>query len=99
MYYRNEQGDLISKGGNPLYYEYVANPDYEKNTINNLFSNQVNQFNNAQKGNRNRILDGMYEHMASTVGKRGGYNTERELILAVGSKEDFKDMSEAEIKA
>ena len=99
LYYRNEQGDLISKGGDPLYYEYVANPDYEKNTINNLFSNQVNQFNNAQKGNRNRILDGMYEHMASTVGKRGGYNTERELILAVGSKEDFKDMSEAEIKA
>lgn len=99
LYYRNEQGDLISKGGNPLYYEYVANPDYEKNTINQLFSNQVNQFNNAQKGNRNRILDGMYEHMASTVGKRGGYNTERELILAVGSKEDFKDMSDDAIKA
>ena len=99
LYYRNEQGELTSKGGDPLYYEHVANPDYEKNTINHLFSNQVNQFNNAQKGNRNRILDGMYEHMASTVGKRGGYNTERELILAVGSKEDFKDMSEDEVKA
>lgn len=99
LYYRNEQGTLTSIGGAPVYYEYVANPDYEKNTINHLFSNQVYQFNKAQKGNRNRILDGMYEHMASTVGKRGGYNTERELILAVGSKEDFKNMSEDEVKA
>ncbi|MDT2922870.1 hypothetical protein P7H94_13285 [Lactococcus lactis] len=99
MYYRDEQGTLTSKGGEPDYYEYVADPDYEKNTINQLFSAQVNQFNNAQKGNRNRILNGMYEHMESTVGKRGGYNTERELILAVGSKEDFKDMSDDAIKA
>ena len=99
LYYRDEQGTLISKGGEPEFYEYVANPDYEKNTINQLFSDQVNQFNNAQKGNRNRILNGMYDHMESTVGKRGGYNTERELILAVGSKEDFKDMSEDAIKA
>ena len=99
LYYRDEQGTLTSKGGDPVYYEYVANPDYEKNTINQLFSAQVNQFNSAQKGNRNRILNGMYEHMESTVGKRGGYNTERELILAVGSKEDFKDMNEDAIKA
>lgn len=99
LYYRDEQGTLTSKGGEPEFYEYVANPDYEKNTINQLFSAQVNQFNNAQKGNRNRILNGMYEHMESTVGKRGGYNTERELILAVGSKEDFKGMSDYAIKA
>ena len=99
LYYRDEQGTLTSKGGEPEFYEYVANPDYEKNTINQLFSAQVNQFNNAQKGNRNRILNGMYEHMESTVGKRGGYNTERELILAVGSKEDFKGMSDDAIKA
>ncbi|WP_332375455.1 hypothetical protein [Lactococcus cremoris] len=99
LYYRDEQGTLTSKGGEPEFYEYVANPDYEKNTINQLFSAQVNQFNNAQKGNRNRILNGMYEHMESTVGKRGGYNTERELILAVGSKEDFKGKSDDAIKA
>lgn len=99
LYYRDEQGTLTSKGGEPDYYAYVANPDYEKNTINQLFSAQVNQFNNAQKGNRNRILDGMYDYMESTVGRRGGYNTERELILAVGSKEDFKGKSDDAIKA
>lgn len=98
LYARNANGELVRYRATAENYAVVGADDYEKNTIDKLFSERVNEYNAAQKGNRRRIKNGMYEELNKTVGKRGGHNLEREFIFGVGSKEDFVGMSENEIE-
>lgn len=98
LYARNANGELVRYRATAENYAVVGADDYEKNTIDKLFSERVNEYNAAQKGNRRRIKNGMYEELYKTVGKRGGHNLEREFIFGVGSKEDFIGMSEREIE-
>lgn len=98
LYGRNSQGKLQLVKATNKNYDYVADKNYEKNVIDNIFAKRVAAYNSSQKGNRRRIKNGMYEHLESLTTKRGGINLERELLVGVGSKEDYQGMSEDEIE-
>lgn len=98
LYGRNREGQLQLVDPTEKNYEYVADENYEKNTIDKLFSKRVAAYNSSQKGNRRRIQNGMYEHLKNLTTKRGGINLERELLVGVGSKEDYQGMSDNEIE-
>lgn len=98
LYARNANGELVRYRATAENYAVVGADDYEKNTIDKLFSERVNEYNLAQKGNRRRVKNGMYEELYKTVGKRGGHNLEREFIIGVGSKEDFIGLTDDEIE-
>lgn len=79
-------------------YKSVANSEYEKNVIDDIFSEDVADYNAEQKGNRRRILDGAYNDFESKTKSRGGLNLEREIIITVGSKDDYKGMSDSDVR-
>ena len=76
--------------------EIFCRDDFDDDRVNELFEEQIELYNSTQKRNDRKIdKDKFFEDCRND--KRGGANDE--LILQVGSKNDFDGMTESEIQA